>query len=196
MPDIGAMRLRKDALRKEALARRDGLDPVDRISFSVDLAEKTEPHLPFQLGQVVAGFLPIRSEVDIRPLLDRLGLRGARLCLPVVVDRTTIVFRELVKGAELVKTGFGTVGPGPDAAVLDPDMLLMPLAAFDAAGNRIGYGAGHYDRAVAKLHAEGRLPVLVGCGFSVQEVDSIPAEPHDVKMHAVATEKGFRAFAH
>jgi 5-formyltetrahydrofolate cyclo-ligase len=111
-----------------------------------------------------------------------------------VVDRLTIVFRALVPGATLVPTGFGTFGPGQDAETLEPQIMLMPLAAFDAAGNRIGYGAGHYDRAIARLRENGRNPRLVGCAFSVQEVDLVPADPHDIRMHAVLTENGYRAF--
>ena len=68
----------------------------------------------------MSGFLPIRSEVDMRPLMTRLRERGARLCLPVVIDRQTIVFRDLVRGAPLVDTGFGTAGPGEEAEILDP----------------------------------------------------------------------------
>ena len=68
--------------------------------------------------------------------------KGARLALPAILDKTTIVFRELVRGAEMIDMGFGTIGPGPEAAVLDPSLMLVPLAAFDGRGHRIGYGAG------------------------------------------------------
>lgn len=193
-PDLEAMRSHKDRVRKQALARRDALDPVDRIEMSLRAADHAAEALVFPPGATIAGFLPIRSEIDLRPLMDRLAQQGARLCLPAIIDRTTIIFRELVRGVDLVDVGFGTVGPGPEAEILDPDILLMPLAAFDGRGSRVGYGAGHYDRAVSRLHAKSRLPVLVGCAFSVQEVDTVPAEPHDVKMHAVVTENGFRSF--
>ena len=144
-------------------------------------------------GDIVSGFFPIRSEVDIRPLMSSLREKGARLCLPVVLDRTTIVFREFLHDAPMVKAGFGTMGPGPEAAVLEPDTMLVPLAAFDDAGHRIGYGAGHYDRAIARLLAKGRSPHLIGVAFDVQRIDRVPAEPHDVALSAMLTESGLQA---
>lgn len=184
----------KAEIRAAMLARRDALAPDRRIEMSLAMAEAAEA-IDFDPGTVIAGYLPIRSEPDLRPLLARLGERGARLCLPVVLDRQTIVFRELVRGAELVRTGFGTSGPGPDAEVLDPQILMMPLSAFDAAGNRLGYGAGHYDRAIARLHAKGLLPRLIGTAFSVQETDSLPCEAHDVALEMILTEQGLRSFS-
>ncbi len=148
----------------------------------------------FEPGSVVSGFWPIRSEADIRPLLFAMRERGARLCLPVVLDRETIVFRDLVRGAQMVDTGFGTAGPGEEAEILDPALMLVPLSAFDSNGNRIGYGAGHYDRAIARLRSMGRAPELVGVAFSCQEVDAVPAEPHDVPLGAILTETGLRRF--
>src|SRR5690606_14387349 len=135
-------------------------DPVWRIEASLAMAAHA-PRVDLGHGPVVSGFLPIRSEADLRPLMAALADRGARLCLPVVLDRETIVFRELVRGAEMVATGFGTSGPGPEAAMLDPDVMLVPLAAFDSRGHRLGYGAGHYDRAIARLHERGREPRLI-----------------------------------
>ncbi len=73
--------------------------------------------------------------------MARFAVRGARLCVPAILDRQTIVFRELAEGAPLVDTGFGTVGPGANAAILDPEIMLVPLSAFDISGHRIGYGA-------------------------------------------------------
>ncbi len=184
----------KAAIRNERLALRDALSPEQRIEASLAMLEHAGDRLAFEAGQVISGFWPIRSEADIRPLMARLKARGARLCLPVVMDRETIVFRELVTGAPVVKTGFGTTGPGPEAAVLDPEILLVPLSAFDAQGNRIGYGAGHYDRAITRLRQKGLVPRLIGIAFDCQEVASVPAEPHDVALEAVLTESGLRVF--
>jgi len=116
--------------------------------------------------------------------------RGARLCLPVVLDRETIVFRDLLRGAQMVDTGFGTAGPGEEAEILDPALMLVPLSAFDGNGNRIGYGAGHYDRAIARLRAKGKTPRLIGIAFACQEVEAVPAEPHDAPLDAILTEVG------
>ena len=181
----------KKTIRRERLAARDAIPADLRIEKSLAMAEHGA-EIAFEPGTVVSGFVPIRSEADIRPLMFSMHEKGARLCLPVVLDRETIVFRDLVRGAELVDTGFGTAGPGPEAEVLDPQLLLVPLSAFDAAGNRIGYGAGHYDRAIARLRAKGMTPRLVGIAFACQEVEAVPAERHDVPLDAILTEDGLR----
>ncbi len=184
----------KKKLRAEALARRDGLAAGWRIEASLRFAEAAD-EIVTGPGEIVSGFWPMRSEVDVRPLMSALRERGARLCLPAIIDRTTIRFRELVRGAELVDMGFGTAGPGPEAETLDPRIMLVPLAAFDAAGNRIGYGAGYYDRAISGLRSKGIAPRLIGIAFDCQEVDAVPAEPHDVPLAEILTESGLRRFA-
>ena len=148
-----------------------------------------------QPGAIVSGFWPIRSEVDVRPLMFALREQGARLCLPAILDKTTIVFRELVRGAPLVDMGFGTLGPGEEAEILDPSLMLVPLAAFDRRGHRIGYGAGHYDRAIARLVEAGRPARLIGIAFDCQEVPLVPDEWHDVIIPEILTESGLRRFA-
>ncbi len=181
----------KHRLRTQVLQRRDALTTEQRIEGSLALLAHASA-IDVPAGGIVSGFSPIRSEIDIRPLMADLRETGSRLCLPAILDRTTIVFRELVRGAPLIDTGFGTVGPGPEAPELEPDVMLVPLAAFDRHGYRIGYGAGHYDRAIARLHDSGRKPLLVGVGFDLQEVDAVPREPHDVAMHAILTPSGLR----
>jgi 5-formyltetrahydrofolate cyclo-ligase len=183
----------KRRLRAEALARRDSLDTAWRIEVALGMAER-DGEIGFEPGGVVSGFWPIRSEVDVRPLMFALRERGARLALPAILDRETIVFRELVRGAPLVEMEFGTVGPGEDAALLDPATMLVPLAAFDARGHRIGYGGGYYDRAIARLQQKGLKPRLVGIAFDCQEVPSVPDEDHDLRLESVLTESGLRHF--
>ena len=157
-----------------------------------NLHSRWAPLIRFEPGAVISGYWPMRSEVDVRPLMARLREEGGRLCLPAILDRNTMVFRELVRGAELVEMGFGTCGPGPQALLLDPSLMLVPLAAFDARGHRIGYGGGYYDRAIERLHASGRRPRLIGVAFDCQEVGEVPDEPHDVIIPEILTETGLR----
>ena len=181
----------KAELRNASLSRRDLIASDVRIEKALEATEHGSKHIEFDAGTVISGFFPIRSEIDPRPLMDEFRKLGARLCLPVVMDRTTIVFRELVRGAELVDTGFGTRGPGEEAEVLDPSLLIMPLSVFDHYGGRIGYGAGHYDRAISKIIDKGIKPRLIGMAFDCQHEDRVPVEPHDQPLDAMLTESGF-----
>ncbi len=101
----------KAQMRAERLALRDAIPPETRIEKSLAMAEHAGEAVAFDPGTIVSGFMPIRSEADIRPLMARFQARGARLCVPAILDKQTIVFRELVRGAPLVATGFGTAGP-------------------------------------------------------------------------------------
>jgi 5-formyltetrahydrofolate cyclo-ligase len=185
--DIGE---RKNRLRRQVLRQRDQLDPLDRIEMSIAAGEHAAEVLVFDPGAVVSGFWPIRSEIDPRPLMSALQQKGARLCLPVVMDKTTIIFRQLLPGAPLVETGFSTAGPGPGAEVLNPQIILVPLSAFDRHGGRLGYGAGFYDRAIEKICASGIQPLLAGFAFSCQEVKLVPMEAHDQRLNMIFTERG------
>jgi len=189
---MGDNRSLKKLHRLEALARRDALDPAWRIEASLKIAESGTGMIRLEPGTVVSGYWPMRSEVDVRPLMAALREKGGILCLPAILDRTTMVFRELVRGAELVGMGFGTFGPGPEAPVLDPQLMLVPLAAFDARGHRIGYGAGYYDRAIERLRAGGVEARLIGVAFDCQQVSLVPDEEHDVVMAEILTETGLR----
>lgn len=183
------LRTRKAGIRNAALARRDAMDEAARIEASLALASLLEAELAFDPGTVVSGFLPIRSEVDLRPLMMALADRGARLCVPAIVDGR-LEFRELIRGAPLEPQGFGTYAPGAASAVLDPGIMLVPLSAFDRRCRRIGYGRGYYDGAIAALRRKGMSPLLAGVAFAVQEVEAVPTGPHDVPLDLVATEAG------
>lgn len=172
-----------------ALAARDRLGERGRAEASARLADFAEA-LGLADGASVAGFWPIGSEIDPRPLMERLLARGHRLALPVVLDdRETMIFRAWRPGDPLEPSRFGLSVPPATVAAVDPDVLLMPLAAFDRAGERIGWGKGHYDRALARMEA--RVPRRkIGLAFSVQEVAGIPAEPHDRRLDLLLTELG------
>lgn len=177
----------KNQLRAAALARRDALDLATRDRAGESIL-KHAGTLFDQPGHIISGYWPIRSEADPRPLLERARRAGAVIALPVLLDAETLRFRRWEAGATLEPAGFGTVGPGAEAGFVVPDIVLLPLAAFDRRGHRIGYGKGHYDRAVAHLVASGARPLLVGLAFAVQEVDKVPFEPHDIPLDYILTE--------
>jgi 5-formyltetrahydrofolate cyclo-ligase len=144
---------------------------------------------------VVAGYNPINDEADVVPLMTALGQRGHPLCLPAVVTRDApLAFRAWSPGAALVPGPMGILEPPAAAAVLRPEVVLVPLLAFDGSGHRLGYGGGYYDRTLAALRAGGRV-LVVGVAYSAQEVDSLPGTEHDQRLDAVLTELGIVRFA-
>jgi 5-formyltetrahydrofolate cyclo-ligase len=178
----------KAELRAAALARRDALSPEQRDSAARAVAAHG---LPFEVtgGMVISGYSPIRSEIDPIPLMQQLAAQGARLALPAVTARgQALIFRAWSVGDRMVMGGLGILEPSPAAAELTPDVMLVPLAAFDRLGHRIGYGAGHYDYTFAHLRKS--KPVMgVGVAFAVQEIKAVPALAHDVALDFVVTEK-------
>lgn len=184
----------KQALRAECLARRDALAVAERAAYSAKVVERLlglrlKASAVWSPGLEVSSFMPIRSEIDLTALLAPLDARGVKLSLPAVIDRETLQFRRYKLGEELVAAGFGTRAPGQEAPVIDPHVMLIPLSAFDRAGGRLGYGAGHYDRAIEHLATRGSEPVKIGCAFACQEVEALPVEPHDRCLDLVVTER-------
>ncbi len=178
----------KEPLRREAMERRDALPPDARQAAAEAIAARKFP-LPIATGTIVSGFMPLKSEINPLPLLRKLAGQGARLALPVVAVRgKPLVMREWVFGEPLIAGVWGIREPKPEAAVVDPDILLVPLLAFDRAGHRIGYGAGYYDLTLAQLRT--RKPIIaVGLAFAAQEIAGVPATPRDARLDLVLTER-------
>lgn len=172
----------KRQARLHALAARTD---HDALACGTALAHHVMQHCPPPRSAVVAGFLPIGDEIDLRPLLRLLHARGNTLVLPVTPKRgLPLTFRTWTPDGELVEERFGTRRPtGPERV---PDFLLVPLLAFDVHGHRLGYGAGYYDRTLAGLPERFAL----GCAYAAQQVDAVPAGPYDIALDAVATERG------
>jgi 5-formyltetrahydrofolate cyclo-ligase len=137
---------------------------------------------------IVSGYSPIRSEVDPAPLMRSLAAQGAQLALPVVLARgKSLSFRAWSPSDRLVLGSLGIPEPSPAAAEVMPDIMLVPLAAFDGLGHRIGYGAGHYDFTLAHLRKLKHV-IAIGLAFAAQEIVAVPALPHDVALDYVLTE--------
>jgi len=171
----------KLALRAQLRAVRDKFavteGPFDAPDQFLGFLEK---------GWVVATYSPVGGEAD--PALFNIAVLATlgELALPHVVDRATpLRFLHWSRNARLVRGPFGLSQPDGDMAEVTPDIILTPLVGFDRRGNRLGQGAGHYDRAFAAHPAA----IRIGIAYSVQEVDTLPADPWDVPLHHIATEK-------
>jgi 5-formyltetrahydrofolate cyclo-ligase len=178
----------KASLRVASMAARDRLSPAARDAASAKIVERVMAILVAAKPAAIAAYLPIRTEFDPRGIIERARAMAITVALPAVVDRTTMVFRRFDPGDPLVAGGLGTRSPAPDRSVVDPDLVVIPMVAFDRTGARLGHGAGYYDRALAALAARGVHPVLAGVAFAVQEVGRIPVEPHDVLVDWIVTE--------
>ena len=179
--------LSKADLRGMALAKRDALSDEQRATAAQALATR---ELPFEIapGMVVSGYSPIRTEIDPAPLMRRLAEQGAKLALPAVMARgKSLAFRAWSPDDRLMLGPLGILEPSPAAAEIVPDIVLVPVAAFDRTGHRIGYGAGHYDRTLAQLR-KSRAIIAIGLAFATQQVAAVPALSHDVPLDYVLTE--------
>ncbi len=137
----------------------------------------------------ISGYWPMGSELDIRPLLLNLHERGQRLCLPVVVRAgAKLAFRLWQPGDELEPAGYGTQVPNEHQPDVIPNILLVPLLAFDREGYRLGYGGGFYDRTL--LHwREKRSILAIGIAYAGQEMPAVPRGKHDQPLDLIATEE-------
>jgi len=183
-----AAQLSKQQLRTAALAARDALSEDERKQAAETIAARGLP-FAIQAGAVVSGYAPIRGELDPAPLMRQLAAQGARLALPVILARGhSLSFRAWSPGDRLTLGSLGIPEPSPAAAELVPDVMLVPLAAFDRTGHRIGYGGGYYDYTFSHLRKTHHV-IGVGLGFAVQETATVPALPHDAALDYVLTER-------
>lgn len=143
-------------------------------------------------GAVVSGFLPIGEEIDPLPLMLRIASEGHGLALPVIVGKgRPLRFRRWQPGEPLAERAWGIREPLPSAAEMDPDILLVPLLAFDAAGHRLGYGGGFYDRTLSAARARKQV-VAIGLAYDAQELPAVPRQDFDQRLDWVLTPSGPR----
>ena len=178
----------KDLLRAALKERREELAARDPDAGET-LADKFPMKLFERYGPTVALYLPIGSEIDPKPLMGKLVAAGAKLALPCVQDDGSMVYRAYTRGDMLEQRPFGLLEPNPEVPEVNPTLVITPLLGFDRNGNRLGYGKGHYDRALTRLRDQGRVFVC-GLAYFGQEVEAVPAEPHDVPLDWVMTERG------
>jgi 5-formyltetrahydrofolate cyclo-ligase len=178
----------KAQLREAALAKRDALPADERQRGAETIAAREFP-VPITPGMFVSGFMPMRSEVNPLPLLRKLAARGAQLALPVIQGRgKPLLMRAWSFGAPLEARQWGIKEPADDATVVEPDVLIVPLACFDRSGHRIGFGAGYFDKTIRALRAK-KAVIAAGIAFAAQEIAHVPATDFDERLDLVLTER-------
>lgn len=187
---------RKAALRAKLRQRRRAANAANGVAIAALAAERFLAAIPVQAGQRVSGYWPMDDELDPRPLLRALRQRGAIILLPGVATQKAqpLVFRRWDDISVAPPAGrFGIPAPPTDAPVLTPDILIVPLVGFDAAGHRLGMGGGFYDATLAALRGGGEI-LAVGYAFAVQQVAELPSGLLDERLDWAVTERGALAF--
>ena len=200
--------LRRAAKKKRAaLAGQGGGNAAENLAGNFSKVIEAGGAEGQDVSLTVFGYWPMADEIDVRPLMTRLCEDGWKVALPVVVAKgEPLIFRRWRPGMVLQAGGFGTrhpypdsgpdLGPdlGPEAPEMVPDILLVPLLAFDNRGFRLGWGGGFYDRTLARLRAAGEVNA-VGIAYQGQKVDSVPHSSHDQPLDRVVTEEGILEIA-
>jgi 5-formyltetrahydrofolate cyclo-ligase len=186
--------IEQKALARKAAARaRKAAHELVKDEAPLQLAALVFPVGPSPSCKIVSAFFPYMSEIDARPLLGKLAGEGWTTCLPIVIAKgEPLIFRRWLPGEPTEPGVWNIPKPLETAPLLEPDVLLVPLMAFDRKGFRLGYGGGFYDRTLDLLRAKKSI-VAIGVGYSAQEVDSVPHAGHDQCLDFVMTEKGIFA---
>jgi 5-formyltetrahydrofolate cyclo-ligase len=178
----------KTEIRRDAAARRDALPAPERAAAAAAIAARPLA-VPVAPGAIVSGFSPLKSEINPVPLMRAFAAAGAQLALPVVMGKgKPLTMRAWAFGAPLNAGVWGIREPPPEAPEVFPDILIVPLLAFDRAGNRIGYGAGYYDMTIARLRGM-KAVTTMGIAYAGQEIAQVPTTPRDAALDLVLTER-------
>ncbi len=180
----------KARLRSEMKVTRSALPSEMRAQLSHQLADLAVDALGVTPGMIVSGFLSIGDELDTGPLLARLHTAGTQLCLPVMQGKSRpLLFRAYAPDDDLDTVIWGIREPKAHQPLLKPELILLPLLAFDTRGWRLGYGGGFYDRTLREARAE-RSVRAIGLAFDQQKVDHVPHLDYDEPVDGVLTPSG------
>lgn len=181
--------------RVAAKKRRAAAQASLGAAAAAQLADRFFEHIPLPPDAIVAGYMPIGSEADPSEIMRRAAGRGFAIALPCVeMPAAPLVFRLWTLGEALVDGPHGTREPAKEAPSAIPELVIVPLLAFDKVGRRLGYGGGYYDRTLASLREKAPATVAVGLAFSAQEVDELPEDGGDQRLDWVVTERDVRSF--
>lgn len=188
--------LTKPILRQQMIAKRAALPASQRLAAAAAVANHFADHPYLTYAASFAGYYAMKAELDVLPIFNRMSTFNKITALPIVVDaQSPLTFGIWAPGTALAEGAHGTKQPAPETPTIIPEVVLVPLLAFDAQGYRLGYGGGYYDRTIAHLRATApKPPLCVGVGFCAQEISEIPREEHDERLDGILTEEGASFF--
>jgi 5-formyltetrahydrofolate cyclo-ligase len=187
MPTTASLQDQKRRLRTDMRAERSA-SLHNNPNAANKLARVLTAHTHLAPNSIIGAYLAFRDEMDPAPLIAMLRAQGHKIALPRIIGkRQPLEFHLYAEGDELKPHAMGLLEPHPSAPTVDPDILLVPLLAFDRERNRLGYGGGYYDRTIGALLARKPL-VTIGIAYASQEVAKVPVGPHDICLDKVITE--------
>lgn len=179
----------KKSLRDTLKKLRATIPRAQQQSVACALRQQELPFLLPGDKNIISIYSPKGTELDPRPLSERLANNGHTLCLPVVEANSKIMrFRTYQIGDALINGAYDILEPGPERATCVPQIVLCPLLAADLSGNRLGYGGGYFDQTLNQLRKKGRV-LVVGLCYDVQIIERVPVGAHDIKLDYVLSEK-------
>ncbi len=182
----------KQLARKAGVARRM-LAHQNGAAAGITAAAHLMQWLKDQPVLTVAGYIPIRTEIDVLQAMRLLHLRNIKLCVPVIMKAgQPLKFRQWTPDCDMESGPFGASVP-VTGNWLVPDLMLCPLVAFDSSGHRLGYGGGFYDRSLAEIRDQKQVTAL-GYAYAAQRTDNLPIEPTDQPLEGMVTENGVEIF--
>jgi 5-formyltetrahydrofolate cyclo-ligase len=173
------IRIRAKKFRDQLVVSPDAVHDAAKLFMDV---------VPLTEHSIVSAYYPIGSEIDPSPIVEALWVENIQTCLPCIeAGERGLTFAPWIRQTKLIKAKFGTVEPERTATTIDPDIVIVPLLAFDQTGNRMGYGQGHYDETLRLLRQKKDV-LAVGLAYAEQAVLlALPTEPHDQRLDMVVT---------
>lgn len=180
----------KADLRKRCYARRMAVDAEQAAKAALAVAERVSRLIDIDERAVVSAYWPLPGELDPRPALHALVVRGAAGALPRTIgEGQPLDFHAWQPADRLIEGRFKVMEPAPDATIVNPNILLVPLLAFDRCCRRLGHGKGYYDRTLQGLKADDPGVQAIGVAFAAQEVERVPTDEFDQTLDMIVTEK-------
>lgn len=178
----------KRKLREEMQRKRMAIPHAAMVSASQSVARHFADHPILAFAPSFAGYRAMRGELDVMELFKQMARFERATALPCVTPEKTLIYRSWSLGDSLVRHTLGMEEPSSDAAEITPEIILVPLLAFDGEGYRLGYGAGYYDRTMQSLRECENPPLFIGVGFTNQEIEQVPTEENDQPLDGILTE--------
>ncbi len=184
----------KRKLREAMLARRMQIPHAAMLNASQSVARHYADHPILAFAKSFAGYRAMRGELDVMEIFKQMERFGKQTALPCLSREKALTYHEWQIGDPLTRHALGMEEPDPASPIIIPEIILVPLLAFDGEGYRLGYGGGFYDRTMEQMRNFAKPPLFIGAAFSLQEVEQVPTDERDAPLDGILTELGVSMF--